>query len=289
MSDKPLACVILAAGRGTRMKSALPKVMHELAGRPMLGHVLAAALPLEPQRIVVVVAPGMGDVAKYAAPHITVIQQEALGTAHAVLAAREALADFAGDIMVIFGDEPLVDPENLRSLVAARQAADDPAVVMMGRRTKNPGAYGRLVMGPSGLERIVEALDASDEERRIDLVWTGNLIADGAIFFDLLDLIDNDNAKKEFYLTAVVAKARDAGRNCGVLDIGPDETIGINSRAELAAAEAMMQKHLRAMAMEEGATLTDPATVYFSADTRLGRDVVIGPNVFFGPGVTIGG
>ncbi len=291
MTDKslsrPLACIILAAGKGTRMKSRLPKVLHHIAGEPMLGHVIRAVTPLAPERIIVVVAPGMEQVAAFAAPHHTVIQAEALGTANAVQAAAEALKGFVGDILVVFGDEPLVETAHLRSLVAARGEASDPAVVMMGRRPKDPGPYGRLIIGPSGLERIVEALDATPEEKKIDLIWTGNLVADGRVFFDFLSRIDNKNAKGEFYLTAIVAKAREAGRACGVFDIGASETVGVNSRSDLAAAEAIVQGRLRKAAMTNGATLLDPATVYFSLDTKLGQDVIVGPNVVFGPNVVV--
>jgi bifunctional UDP-N-acetylglucosamine pyrophosphorylase/glucosamine-1-phosphate N-acetyltransferase len=287
MNTTPLAVIILAAGKGTRMQSNLPKVMHKIAGRPMLGHVIAAVEALQPARIVVVVAPGMDEVAAYAAPHETVVQAEALGTGHAVLAAAPLLKDFTGDVLVVYGDGPLLKTATLRRLVEARHAAPDPAVVMMGKRLPDPGKYGRLVVDAGGLKKIVEAADCTPEEKKIDLVWTGELVADGPVLFELLGRIDNHNAKREYYLTAIIEKARAAGHACAAVET-TDEWLGIDSRTLQAEAERTMQQRLRAAAMDNGATLIDPATVYFSYDTQLARDVVVEPNVFFGPGVTVG-
>lgn len=287
-ASRPLACVILAAGKGTRMKSDLPKVLHPIAGQSMLHHVLAAARALAPERVVVVVGPGQERVAAAAAPHTVVVQARQQGTADAVKAARDALAGFDGDVLVLFGDTPLVRPQTLTGLVAAR-AQRDPAVVVLGMRPDDPGAYGRLVQDAAtgDLRKIVEFLDASPEERAIGLCNAGIMAFDGARLWDLVDAVDNANAKGEYYLTDVVAAARRRGWTCAVVEGDPLDVEGVNSRAELARLEKVMQDRLRLAAMDGGATLTDPATVWLSADTRLGRDVSVGPNVVFGPGVVV--
>ncbi len=283
------AAIILAAGKGTRMQSSLPKVMHRLAGRPMIGHVLGNLAPLGCAPVVVVVAPGMDEVAKAVAPHPTAIQADQLGTGHAVLAARAALAGFAGDVLVLFGDAPFISSETIGRLLARRREADDPAVVVLGMRLADPAEYGRLVAGPGGtLDAIVEYRDADAARRRINLCNSGVMAIDGRRLFGLLDRVDNRNAKGEYYLTDIVAVARRGGAVCAVIEGPTAELIGVNSRADLAAAETLLQERLRARAMAGGATLIDPSSVFFGADTVTGRDVVIGPNVVFGPGVEIG-
>jgi bifunctional UDP-N-acetylglucosamine pyrophosphorylase/glucosamine-1-phosphate N-acetyltransferase len=287
--SKPLAVVILAAGKGTRMKSALPKMMHAIAGVPMIGHVLRAVEPLNPERTIVVVGPDVPALVEYVKSHVTVTQHEQKGTGHAAATARDALAGFEGDVLLMFGDTPLFKADSIRRLVEARTAdGADHAVVMLGMRPADPRAYGRLIVGPGGLERIVEAKDATPEELKVDLVWSGVLVADGKHLFRLLDMLDNDNAQGEYYLPYIVQKARELGLSCAVTEVDEAEAAGVNSRGELALAEAVMQERLRADAMAGGATLIDPSTVYFSMDTQLGRDVVVEPNVIFGPGVTIG-
>ncbi len=283
------AVIILAAGKGTRMKSDLPKVLHALAGRPIVGHVLATLAPLNPARTVAVIGPGMDAVAAAVAPAPTAVQPDQNGTGAAVRVAREALGAVEGTVLVVFGDTPLIRTKTLEAMVAAR--AKDPAlaVVVLGFRAADPGSYGRLVVGADGaLERIVEARDASPEQRTISLCNSGVMAIDGSRLFDLLDQVGCDNAKNEYYLTDIVAIARSFGLKCGYLEAEETELLGINSRAELAAAEAVLQDRLRAAAMENGATLVDPATVWFSHDTALGRDVTVGPNVAFGPGVRVG-
>jgi bifunctional UDP-N-acetylglucosamine pyrophosphorylase/glucosamine-1-phosphate N-acetyltransferase len=288
MPDTRAAAIVLAAGKGTRMKSSLPKVMHRIAGRTLIGHVLAHLAPLDPARIVAVVAPGMDDVAKEVAPHGVAFQAEQLGTGHAVGSARQALADFSGDILVVYGDTPFVATETLQRMFDRRRAPDDPAIVVLGMRPADPTGYGRLVLGADGtLDRIVEHRDANDAERAIGLANSGVMAIDGAIAWSLIDRLDNKNAKGEFYLTDIVALARRDGRRCAVVEAPAEELLGVNSRSELAAAETLFQTRRRIAAMENGATLTDPASVFFAADTKLGRDVVIGPNVQFGPGVEI--
>ncbi|HYG85652.1 MAG TPA: bifunctional UDP-N-acetylglucosamine diphosphorylase/glucosamine-1-phosphate N-acetyltransferase GlmU [Azospirillum sp.] len=289
MIRRPLACVILAAGKGTRMKSDLPKVLHRVAGRPMIGHVLAAVGALDPDHVVVVVGPGMEDVAAAVAPYPTAVQQQQCGTADAVRAAFGLLEGFHGDVLVLYGDTPLVTPATLRAMVDARARADDPAVVVLGMRPDDPGSYGRLILNArGGLEKIVEYLDASEEERAVTLCNAGLMAFDGARMRGLIDRIGNSNAKGEYYLTDVVQIARGDGLPCAVVEGTALEVIGVNSRVELAEVEAIMQRRLRKAAMDNGATLSDPDTVYFSFDTRLGRDVVVGQNVVFAPGVTVG-
>jgi len=288
MAETRTAAVVLAAGKGTRMKTELPKVLHKLAGRPMIAHVLANLAPLGCERIVVVVGPGMESVGGAVAPHATALQAEPLGTGHAVLAAWSALEGFAGDVLVVYGDCPFISSATIGKLIARRRAADGPAVVVLGMRPADPAQYGRLVLGADGLlEAIVEYRDANAEQRAITLCNSGVMAIDGARLFGLLDRVGNANAKGEYYLTDIVAIARADGAACAVVEAPADELIGINSRAELAAAEAILQNRLRAQAMENGATLTDPQSVFLSYDTRLGRDVVVGPNVVFGPGVEV--
>jgi bifunctional UDP-N-acetylglucosamine pyrophosphorylase/glucosamine-1-phosphate N-acetyltransferase len=286
MTDRPLAVIILAAGKGTRMRSAFPKVLHKVAGRSMIGHVVGAAEVLGADPIVVVIAPGMDDVAAAVKPHPVAIQHEQYGTADAVKAARDALSGFGGDVLILYGDCPLIQAETLARM---RQERRDEAVTVLGIRVRGVSPYGRLVLGEDGtLDRIVEALDATDAERRIDLCNSGVMLIDGTRLFDLLDSIGNDNAKGEYYLTDIVAAARAAGSVCRVVEAPAQEALGVNSRAELSVAEATLQTRLRKRAMENGATLIDPKSVWLAFDTKLGQDVTIEPNVVFGPGVTIG-
>lgn len=286
---RPLACIILAAGKGTRMKSDMPKVLHQVAGRPMIGHVLAAVSALDPDQLVVVVGPGMEEVALAVAPYPTAVQERQRGTADAVRAAFGLLEGFKGDVLVLYGDTPLVGVETLRAMIQARRQPSDPAVVVLGMRPDDPGAYGRLVLNArGGLEKIVEYLDASEQERAVGLCNGGLMAFDGARMFDLISRIGDDNAKKEFYLTDVVQLARAAGMNCAVVEAAPAEVMGVNSRAELAECEKIVQRRLRRAAMDDGATLIDPDSVTFSFDTKLGRDVVVEPYVVFGPGVRVG-
>jgi bifunctional UDP-N-acetylglucosamine pyrophosphorylase/glucosamine-1-phosphate N-acetyltransferase len=286
MSICPLAVIVLAAGKGTRMRSAVPKVLHKVAGRSMVGHVIAAAEALEASKVVVVVAPGMDDVAAAVKPHSVAIQNSQHGTADAVKAARGVLENFAGDVLILYGDCPLIQAETLARMRSERR---DEAVTVLGMRVPAPTPYGRLVLGADGtLERIVEALDADEAERQIDLCNTGIMLIDGSRLFSLLDSIGNDNAKGEYYLTDIVEAARATGSACRVVEAAEEEALGVNSRGELSVAEAKMQARLRRTAMENGATLIDPASTFLSFDTVLGRDVTIEPNVVFGPGVRIG-
>jgi bifunctional UDP-N-acetylglucosamine pyrophosphorylase / glucosamine-1-phosphate N-acetyltransferase len=283
-----IAAIVLAAGKGTRMKSALPKVLHRIAGRSMVGHVLDNLAALKVAKTAVVIAPGMDAVAKEVAPHATAIQQEQLGTAHAAAAARDVIGKVDGTILVLFGDSPFITDETIGRLVQRREAADRPAVVVLGMRPSDPTGYGRLVTDVQGnLTAIVEHRDADETQRAIGLCNSGVMAIDGGAFWVLLDKIENKNAKQEYYLTDIVAVARQCGFGAAVVEAPAAELIGINSRAELAAAEALCQERLRARAFDNGVTMTDPASVFLCADTRLGQDVTIGPNVVFGPGVTV--
>ena len=295
MARANLAVVVLAAGLGTRMRSGRPKVLHAIAARPLIGHVMAALAPLNPAKTVVVVGPGMEAVAaaaRAAAPKLDVlpvVQRDRRGTGHAVRQARVALAGFRGDVLVVIGDAPLLRPETLRRLVAARHAGAGAAIAVLGMELAEPGEYGRMITGPdTTLERIVEARDASDAERAVTLCNAGVLAADRQGLFELLAKLKPNNAKRELYLTDVVGLARTAGHRCTWTTAPAEELIAVNTRAELAAAEAALQARLRAAAMANGATLVDPATVWFAHDTVLGQDVTIGPGVVFGPGVRVG-
>ena len=295
---RPRAAVILAAGQGTRMKSDLPKVLHPVAGVPMVRHVLTGAEALGAERTVVIVAPGMDVVAKAVKPAATAVQKKQLGTGDAVKAARAALSGFDGDVVVLFGDTPLLRSSTIEAVLNAladavpkgkTKAAQEVAIAVLGFRPAGDNEYGRLVTKPGGfLERIVEYRDATAKERAIPLCNSGVMAVRSRYLFDLLDGLKANNSKGEFYLTDIVALAHKQGLRARVVEGPEEELLGVNSRADLAVAEAVTQQRLRAAALANGVTLIDPSTVYFSADTKLGRDVTIGPNVFFGPGVTIG-
>ncbi|SDH47824.1 bifunctional UDP-N-acetylglucosamine diphosphorylase/glucosamine-1-phosphate N-acetyltransferase GlmU [Roseospirillum parvum] len=285
----PTAAIVLAAGLGTRMKSRRPKVMHAVGHRPLVGHVLAAlaALPAgqRPDPAVVVIGPDMDELARTVAPHPTVIQAERLGTGHAARQALPALPESPGDVFILFGDTPLIRPQTLSAMLEARRAG--PAVVVLGFRPQEPGAYGRLITGSHGLERIVEARDASPEELAVPLCNSGVMCLDGARLAGWLEGLGNDNAKGEYYLTDIVALARAEGLPCAVVEGDEEELLGVNDRADLALAESAFQARARNLALAGGVTLTDPMSVHFSADTRLGQDVTVGPFTVFGPGVTV--
>ncbi len=292
MQMKPTAVIILAAGLGTRMKSDTPKVLHRLAGRPMILHLLDEVARLGPERVVLVIGPEMDAVAGAVSGHpagaVTAVQEERLGTGHAARQALPHLHDYSGDILVLYGDSPLITADTMRRLLVARAADTDPGVVVLGFQASDPGDYGRLILGDAdSLDRIVEAADAGPDELHTGLSNSGIFAVDGARFADWLAAIGSDNAKGEYYLTDMVGVSVAEGRQCSVVEGAESELLGVNSRAELAAAERVVQDRLRAAAMAAGATLRDPGTVYFSFDTELGRDVTVGPNVVFGPGVSI--
>jgi len=282
------ALIVLAAGKGTRMKSDLPKVLHPIAGAPMLVHALRAGAALEPGRIAVVTGHGAEAVEAAALEHDEDIrcvrQTEQLGTAHAVAQARTALEGVEGDALVLYGDTPFIRPETLERMIEARRTHD---VVVLGFDAADPGRYGRLIMDGAALERIVEFKDASNEERAVTFCNSGVIAADCATLFDLIDAVDNQNAAGEYYLTDIIAIARARGLAATAIACDEAETLGVNSRAELAAAEALFQARVRAQAFEDGVILQAPQTVHFAYDTAIGPDTLIEPNVVFGPGVTI--
>lgn len=288
MNNAKVSVVVLAAGKGTRMQSARSKVLHEVGGRSLLGHVLNAAAAVEPERVVVVVGPDMEDVAAAASPHPVALQPEQRGTADAVKAAREALDGFSmGTVMILYGDTPFIGAETLGEMLARRE--EGAGIVVLGFRPEDPGAYGRLVVDQANrLQRIVEFGDATPSERAITLCNSGVMAIDASLLFRLIDAVDDDNAKGEFYLTDIVGIARSDNIECAVVEAESDELQGVNSRVDLAAAETYWQRRRRREVMEQGVTLSDPDTVYFSYDTAFEPDVMVGPNVVFGPGVTVG-
>ncbi len=276
--------ILLAAGLGTRMHSARPKAMHGLAGRPMLLHLIESCETVF-DRIVVVVGPGMQALAAIAAPHAVVVQEERLGTAHAALQAQAQFGD--GDVAVLYADNPLITAATLRRLIEARRS-EGTGLALLAMRPADPGRYGRVIARDGRVERIVEWADASPSERAVGLCNAGVLCAGAADFAGWLASVDNDNVRGEFYLTDVVALAAVQGVGVRAVEAPEAELHGINSRAELAAAEAEIQHRLRARAMAAGVTLVAPETVFLSADTVLAADVVVHPHVVFGPGVQVG-
>ncbi|RMC34783.1 bifunctional UDP-N-acetylglucosamine diphosphorylase/glucosamine-1-phosphate N-acetyltransferase GlmU [Paracoccus alkanivorans] len=286
MAETPVAVVILAAGQGSRMQSDLPKVLHRLGGVPMVGHALAAARSLEPIEIIVVAGHG-ADAVENAVHKLEpeariVLQSEQLGTGHAVRQALPLLEGFEGKVIVLYGDTPFIGEETLAAL--ASHTAD---LVVLGFEAEEPGRYGRLVVSEAGLERIVEYKDADEAIRLIALCNSGVMALDVSLLRRLIVRLTNDNAAGEYYLTDLVELARAEDYRCNVVTCDEEETLGINTRAELAAAEAAFQARARAGALDNGVTLSDPGTVWFSLDTAIGRDAVIGQNVVFGPGVTV--
>ena len=289
MTTSKVAVIVLAAGLGTRMKSKMSKVLHHLAGRPMINYLMKTVDGLCPDVVTVVVGELMNDVSDAVSPFPTVVQSERLGTAHAVLAARECISDFDGDVLVLYGDTPLITLETLKTMLDARASLLDPAVVVLGFTPDDPSNYGRLILGENGnLDAIVEAKDAKGEQLQTGLCNSGVMVIDGKVICNLLDRVGTNNAKGEYYLTDIIQLAVNDGRACVVIEGDEDELIGVNSRVELAEAEAILQDRLRFQAMENGVSFTDPTTVFLCQDTELGKDVLIGPNVFFGPGVTVG-
>ncbi len=294
MAKRKCLAIVLAAGEGTRMRSALPKALHRVGGRTLLAHVLAAAAQAGGGEIAVVVGPDHDGVAKETrafAPKTKIFEQrERRGTAHAVLAARRAIARksngrLSDDILVMFSDTPLVRPETLTQLRAA--LGRGAAVAVLGFRPVNPVGYGRLLTRGNELLAIREDRDATIEERKIGLCNGGLMALDGKHALAILDRIGNANVKGEYYLSDAVAIARDMGLKAVAIETGEDDMRGINTKAQLADTEAVLQKRLRAAALEAGVTMAAPDTVFLSADTKFGKDVTIEPNVVFGPGVSV--
>ncbi len=283
----PTTILILAAGEGTRMRSALPKVLHRVGGRTLIGHVVEAAKASGASRLSAVVGPEREDVAaevrKRAQDASVHVQTERLGTAHAVLSAKAALGD-GDDLIVAFGDTPLVRPETFARLSDALKDAD---IAVLGFRPNNPQGYGRLIEENGNLVAIREEKDASEAEKKITLCNAGIMAFAGRHALSLIEAIGNKNAKREYYLTDAVALARARNLNVTVCEAPEEEVMGINDRSQLAEAEAELQKRMRKAALDSGVTLVAPETVFFSADTKLGKDVTVEPNVVFGPGVIV--
>jgi bifunctional UDP-N-acetylglucosamine pyrophosphorylase/glucosamine-1-phosphate N-acetyltransferase len=290
MSNRAIAAIILAAGQGTRMKSDLHKVLHPIAGRPMLLHLIDSVGALAPARTVVVTGARREQVEAAVSPLgvKTVVQGEQLGTGHAVHQAEEAIGGFAGDILILYGDVPLVTTATMARMIERLHGADNPATVVLGFRPAEAGAYGRVIADAEGrIAKMVEYKDATPEERAETLCNSGLMAVRGEDLFALLAQVGNDNAAGEFYLPDIVMLAAKEDRMSAVIETDAAEVAGVNSRGELAVVEASWQHTRRVRAMAEGATLIAPETVWFAFDTKVGRDVVIEPNVFFGPGVSI--
>ena len=282
-----LAVVILAAGKGTRMKSDLPKVLHPIAGRPMVQHVVDAAGALDPDNTVLIYGHG-GDAVRQAVTGSRLQwaeQAEQLGTGHAVAQAHDALAGFAGDVLILYGDVPLVCADTMRAMLDRLNRGDEPRAVVLGFRPDNAAAYGRIIADGQGIiEKMVEYKDADEAERAVTLCNSGLMAVRSTDLFVLLDAIGNDNAAGEYYLPDIVMLP---GGQSAVIETDAWEVAGVNSRAELAGVEALWQARRRADAMREGVTLVAPETVFFSYDTELAPDVTVDPNVVFGPGVSV--
>jgi len=289
MTDTPLAAIILAAGKGTRMKSDLHKVLHPVAGRPMLAHLTDAVAALGAKRTVIVAGAGREQVEAFAQPLglAVAVQADQLGTAHAVRQAEAALEGFDGDVLILYGDVPLVTAGTMARMVARLHEEDAPAVVVLGFRPDQTLTYGRIVAVHGRILKMVEHKDASIEERAVNLCNSGLMAVRSADLWRLLAEVGNQNAAGEYYLPDIVMLANGEGRISAVIEADPDEVAGVNSRAELAEVEALWQARRRAEVMAGGAGLIAPDTVWFAWDTQIGRDVTIGQNVVFGPGVTI--
>ena len=283
-----IAVVILAAGKGTRMESDLPKALHKIGHAPLLAHAMQAAASLDAEKTVVVVghkAEAIAEAAKEIDAEVLIAHQDTqLGTAHAVTQARPALEGFEGDILVLYADTPFISQQTMINIQNARAEAD---LVILGFEARDPGHYGRLVTDGVQLKKIVEFKDASKQERAINLCNSGVMAASADVLFSMTEKIGNENASSEFYLTDCVELARQAGKTAAVVKCDEAETLGVNSRADLATAEAAFQTFARASSVANGVTLLAPHTVFFSFDTVIGRDAVIEQNVVFGPGAII--
>lgn len=284
----PVSVIILAAGQGTRMNSGLPKVLHALGAAPLLHHAMRAAQSLDPDRTIVVAGHGAEAVSKAAKafdPDVQIVlQAEQRGTGHAVQQAAPLLTGVTGDAIVLYGDTPFLRTETLDRMMQARARH---SVVFLGFPAQDPARYGRMVTDSEELLRIVEFKDATPEERSLTLCNSGVVCADTALLLDLVAQLDSTNAAGELYLTDIVALARARGLSAGVVIGDEAETLGIDTRAQLARAETLFQTTMRTEALENGVTLTAPDTVFFALDTHIGRDAIIAPNVVFGPGVTV--
>jgi bifunctional UDP-N-acetylglucosamine pyrophosphorylase / glucosamine-1-phosphate N-acetyltransferase len=286
MTAKQTAIIILAAGKGTRMKSKMAKVLHKICGKPMVGHVIDTAISLDAAKIITVISPGMDEVASSVQPASSItIQENQLGTGDAIKPALKKLESFDGNILILYADTPLIMRETLIEMLEQLKKSD---IVVLGFNPEDPAEYGRLVVNKSGeLVKIVEFKDATESERNIGLCNSGVIAAKAKLLQELVAKIDNKNAKGEYYLTDIIGLAQKAGKKCAYTLGDEDEVLGVNNRAQLSEAEYIYQNRLRANAMVDGVTLIDPETVYLCHDTKIASDVIIHPNVTFGPGVSI--
>ncbi|AJA08445.1 Bifunctional protein GlmU [Sphingopyxis fribergensis] len=286
--SNPIAAIVLAAGKGTRMKSDLHKVLHPIAGRPMLLHLMASVDELSPAKKVVIVGDKAEQLeAALAGSADLAVQAPQLGTGHAVQQAEGALAGFDGDVLILYGDVPFVPAATMQAMIDRLNAPDAPAVVVLAFEPADAQQYGRVITEGDYVTKMVEHKDATEAERAVRLCNSGLMAAKSADLFALLSRVTDDNAAKEYYLVDIVNIANADGRHCAVVVTDPYDVAGINSRGELAAMEGEWQARRRVQAMADGASLIAPDTVWFAWDTQLGRDVLIEPNVFFGPGATI--
>jgi len=287
MSEKPIAAIILAAGKGTRMKSATHKVLHTIGGKPMLAHLLDTVARLQTKKTILVVGSGREQLEASFPERDFVTQEEQLGTGHAARVAIDALPDFDGDYIVLFGDTPFI-PLSVMQAMAEASARPNTGVVVLGFTAKDPGRYGRLIKDDTGaLQKIVEYKDATEAERAVTLCNSGMMVINGSKAANWLAELKSDNAAGEYYLTDLVALARRDHMTATIVEAAEEDVMGINSREDLANAEAALQAKWRKAALDAGVTMTDPSTVYFSEDTELANDITIEPGVFFGPGVRV--
>ena len=291
MTTTAFSAIVLAAGKGTRMKSATPKVLHQVAGLSMVGHVLRTVDDMGAAQVTLVTSPDQDEVRAAAAELspglVNAVQERQLGTADAVKSAMPGLEHPDLPVIILYGDTPLVRADTLANVVAT--ARNDADIAVLGFRAGDPTGYGRLLLDDNGhISGIREQMDATEEERAINLCNSGVMALTSKSVLDLIEEIGNDNAKGEYYLTDLVELARDRGLKARVVECAEEETLGVNSRVQLAEAEAVMQQRLRAAAMDGGVTMTSPETVYLRMDTVIGQDVTIEPHVVFGPGVKIG-
>ncbi|MEJ6595498.1 bifunctional UDP-N-acetylglucosamine diphosphorylase/glucosamine-1-phosphate N-acetyltransferase GlmU [Parasphingorhabdus sp.] len=288
MTDRPLAAIILAAGQGTRMKSEMHKVLHPIAGKPMLHHLLDTVDSIGVERTVIVVGARREQIEESVASRNVAIavQKDQFGTGHAVAQAHDALKGFSGDVLILYGDVPMVSADTMRNMIFRLNNGSDPRAVVLGFRPDDAGAYGRIIADDQGeIEKMVEFKDANEQERTVNLCNSGLMAVRSADLFNLLDKISNDNAAGEYYLPDIVMLP---GQQSAVIEVAdPAEVSGVNSRAELAAVEGEWQDRRRDKAMADGVSLIAPETVWFSHDTDISSDVMVEPNVIFGPGVSI--
>lgn len=285
----PLAIIILAAGKGSRMKSDKPKVLHEIGSLPLLNHVIHTAESLNPTKIICVIGHDMDEVEEAAKPYECVIQKEQLGTGHAVQTAMPALEGFEGTVVVMYGDTPLIRRQTFEALIERHSAKDNPGCTVLSMTPPDPSGYGRVMVDQFGnLLNIVEDKDCTPEQRKVTSCNSGILAFDGKGLKHWLNDLKSDNAQNEYYITDIPKIAAGSGRLSAAVEADYNECIGVNTRAQLAQVEHLFQERKRQAAMENGATLIDPRSVTFAHDTKIGQDALIGPNVFFGPDVVIG-